>query len=169
MVAGWVRSGWLATATLMFLVACAPLPPATPEPLPPPQTVAAQEVPSNQWKDVELISLLVRHGFREPQVLDRGLIRFRAEDRVMLLFGDSDGSLHLRWYANGVQCPSVAPNLWNRTRQHVRAFLDNQGDPVLAADLLPAELKDAGQVSGFILLFDRAVADYRLFLLEKCH
>jgi len=82
--------------------------------------------------------------------------------RVLLLVGSNKGkSLMARFAVSGSKATLASMNEWNRTKQYSRAFLDNDGDPVLESDLdLEGGVSEA-RIKDFLRTYNESL---RLFL-----
>lgn len=78
--------------------------------------------------------------------------------RVLVLVGSADGtSIQMRFAMAGTDATLARVNTWNKTKMYSRAYLDDDGDPVLEAEqdlaggVTEARLKDFIKTFGISL------------------
>ncbi len=114
------------------------------------------------FSDEELVGLLVNLGY-EARLVDAGSVTFALGPGQVLLFNQWEGDLQLYYVMTGGDWEHEAINTWNRTRRLSRAYLDEESDLVLEADLLAIAGLTERQVGSFVAVFGRAL---ELFLTE---
>jgi len=113
----------------------------------------------------ELAGVLAAEGYGSVEVDDHH-VRFMAEGRTFGLYRYADGDLQMFYGITGVELLASDVNDWNRTYRLSRAYLDENGDPVLEADLLANAGLSPRIVTEFVRVFVDASAQYRNFVLE---
>lgn len=75
-------------------------------------------------------------GFAGTEVDEDGDVIVKMQGyKVLVLVGSSDGdSLLMRFSVTGTNANMKMMNEWNRTKRYSRAYIDDEGDPVLESD-----------------------------------
>lgn len=105
---------------------------------------------------------------REPSESGTGSLRFMLEGNNVTLYNYSDGDLQLWWGVRHEGCTFEIVNEWNQTKRLSRAYLDEEGDPILEADLLANAGINKEMIQEFISVFSLSRGQYRAFLMERC-
>ena len=106
---------------------------------------------------------------REPSESGTGSLRFMVEGATVTLYNYADGDLQLWWGVVHPGCSLEAINEWNRTKRLSRAYLDDEGDPILEADLLANAGINKEMVQEFISVFSLSRGQYRAFIADRCN
>ena len=93
-------------------------------------------------------------------------VRFKANGRMYGLYLYDDGDLQMYYGISGVQLTPGDINQWNRDYRLSRAYMDDDGDPVLEADLLANAGINEDMVREFIKVFIDSSMRYRLFVMK---
>lgn len=126
------------------------------------------EVPDNSLADDSLARVLRTAGVDELSVMNCGQIRYQVHGLVLDLFRVDEGDLMLKYTATGCEWKLSQINEWNRTRRLSRAYLEEDGDPVLEADLVSVTGITEEQVAVFVDLFHASAHNYAIQLAEYC-
>jgi len=119
------------------------------------------------YSDQTLLDVLNEMGFSDAGLMNSGLLRFAVDDRQLLLINHADGNLQLHFAVTGGLWSYQDVNEWNKSRRLSRAYIDNQGDPVLEADLLASGGVSMSRLRGFIDVYvSSSLIAFEYFLLE---
>lgn len=81
--------------------------------------------------------------------------------KVLVLVGSADGtSLQLRFAMTGTDATMERVNTWNKTKMYSRAYLDDDGDPVLEAEQDLAGGVTEDRLRDFIKTFGVSLATF---------
>jgi len=105
---------------------------------------------------------------REPSESGTGSLRFMVEGATVTLYNYADGDLQLWWGVVHPGCSLETVNEWNQTKRLSRAYLDEEGDPILEADLLANAGINKEMVQEFISVFALSRGQYRAFIADRC-
>lgn len=94
---------------------------------------------------------------------------FKADGTTLVLFLYDDGDLQLYYGLTGVNITAEDINQWNMRRRLSRAYIDQERDPVLEADLLANAGMNERIITEFIKVFVDSAHDFRTFLREHDH
>jgi hypothetical protein len=82
-----------------------------------------------------LKTLLNNEGYSEIKIEDSRILVFKIEGTTVVFVVSDDGNsgiLRASWSGTGVSLKSI--NEWNATKRFSRAYLDQEGDPVIEMD-----------------------------------
>ncbi len=105
------------------------------------------------YTDQELIEILHGMGYYDAAPIATGMLEFTVGVRQLLLLNNSDGDLQLYFAMTGGSWNYRDMNEWNKTHRLSRAYLDDDGDPVLEADLLSNGGMTVTRVRDFVDIF----------------
>lgn len=126
------------------------------------------EVPDHSFTDERLLLILGSLGADQFSVTDCGAIYYRVHGLTLALKRLADGDLLLTYAATGCDWSLSQINDWNRTKRLSRAYIDEEGDPVLEADLISDTGITEEQVAVFVDVFHASVHSYSTLLAEYC-
>lgn len=132
-----------------------------------PLSALAEEPLKKTYSDEEFIEILKNDGYRAVQKIDDRHIRIKVDGYSydLLIYGDDD--LQLNFGMTGYALDNGDMNEWNRTRRLSRAYLDDENDPILEADLLANAGFTAAQFLEWFEVFVFSASEYRQFLIEQ--
>lgn len=117
------------------------------------------------FKLPELARVLKSEGYGSIKVNDDH-VRFKANGRTFGLYLYDDGDLQMYFGIAGVSLTAENLNEWNKNYRLSRAYLDDEGDPVLEADLLANAGINSEIIIEFVKVFVDSSAQYRSFVIE---
>jgi len=119
------------------------------------------------YSDQTLLEVLNEMGFGNAGPIDSGLLMFAVDGRQVLLINHADGNLQLHFAVTGGTWSYQDVNEWNKNRRLSRAYIDNEGDPVLEADLLASGGVSMSRLRRFIDVYVRSsLVAFEYFLLK---
>ncbi len=84
-----------------------------------------------------------------------------------MLFQMGDGDFQLYYGASGIKLTPEQINEWNRTKRLSRAYIDQEGNPVLESDLITDGGITEQNLIAFVKTFTAvSVPSYSMFLLK---
>lgn len=122
---------------------------------------------STRYSDQELMDILRREGYNSVSLIRKNIIRIKIDGRSFVLFNKKDGDLQLYYGITGVKISYRTINEWNRTKRLSKAYIDNEGDPVIETDLLANAGMTPKHVTEFLRIFLQSVSLYRKFIREN--
>lgn len=131
-----------------------------------PMNALANEL-ARGYSDNELMQILTSDGYTAVSQIEDGMIRIKIDGRSYILFNKPDGDLQLYYAITGVDISYVDVNEWNKTKRLSKAYLDNDNDPVLEADLLANGGISHKHVTEFFDIFLLSVSSFREFIIEN--
>lgn len=132
-----------------------------------PLSVTADDMLADRFSDEDLIRIMKNDGYGAVSQLKDGVIKIKIDGRSFFLMNKRDGDLQAYYAISGVLVSYEDMNEWNRTKRLSRAYLDDESDPVLEADLLANGGLTETHVTEFFEVFTGSVRSYRSFLLER--
>jgi len=98
-----------------------------------------------------------------------GVILVKINGRSLLLFNNEDGDLQAYYSLSGAKLDYRDMNTWNREHRLSRAYLDDEMDPVLEADLLANAGLSRRHVTEFFGVFRQSADAFRKFVIAADH
>lgn len=117
--------------------------------------------------DLESLAKIARaEGYGSVEV-HAEFVSFRAEGYRYALYRYDDGDLQTYFGIADVAVTAEDLNVWNRDYRMSRAYIDDEGDPVLEADLLGSAGGSRPVVADFLRVFVESSRQFRAFLAEQ--
>ena len=104
--------------------------------------------------------------FDEVSTKSANQVLVKKDGRSVLLIIYGDGDLGIYYGARGT-IPLQAINEWNKTKRLSRAYLDNDNDVALEADLLSNGGMNEEKVVSFVKFFFQSVGQYVDFVQKN--
>ena len=120
-----------------------------------------------EYGQTDLVRILKSEGYASVERHDSDGVTFKIEGKIYGLFIMKDNDLKLYYGTSGIEVSLSTLNTWNRDFRHSRAFNDNEGDPILEADLLADKGLTEAMVKNFIAVFTVSVARFRKDVLKE--
>jgi len=116
----------------------------------------------------DLASILQSEGYGSIEVLDPGRVKFKVDGLPYLLTLMDDGDLQMFCGFAGARLALEDINEWNRRTRLNTAYIDEEHDPVMTADLLANAGINEAIVKEFVGLFVHSFGpDFRRFVNER--
>jgi len=113
----------------------------------------------------EMVQIFKNEGYVVEKVSNRiFVIKINGKKYMMIRYDDGDLQAHYAFGGVKVTCEDM--NTWNRDKRLSKAYLDNDGDPVLEADLLSDGGLSKENFTEFFDVFQKSVNSFRVFLLK---
>lgn len=132
-----------------------------------PVVVAAQGALKKSYTDEELVEILKNDGYRAVEISEDRVITIKIDGLTYVLFAYDDDDLQLYFGVYGYELDSDDMNTWNRTKRLSRAYLDDENDPVLEADLLANAGYSEEQFLEWVKVFSFSAREFQQFLVEN--
>lgn len=117
----------------------------------------------------QVAQLLRNEGYASVKVekeYDR--VAFEVYGSTAVLYRYDDGDLQMFYGLTDVNVGPVELNEWNRTRRLSRAYIDEENDPVVEADLLANPGLNDEIIAEFVSVFTNiTMPQFRKFILSK--
>ena len=127
----------------------------------------AEERLGKDYSDEQLVTMLKAEGFRRVEVVEPTVIEITIDGLDYYLFVYDDGDLQLWFGLTDYDVGIEDMNEWNRTRRLTRAYIDDENDPILEADLLANAGYTAKQLSEWVSVFDGISRAFRDYVAER--
>ena len=127
----------------------------------------AEERLGKDYTDEQLVKMLEDEGFRSVQVVEPTVIEITIDGLDYYLFVYDDGDLQLWFGLTDYDVNIQDMNEWNRTRRLTRAYIDDENDPILEADLLANAGYTTRQLSEWVSVFDGISRAFRDYVAER--
>ncbi|TPE45686.1 YbjN domain-containing protein [Maribrevibacterium harenarium] len=121
----------------------------------------------DRFSDEELVQILKNEGYSSVVITKPGRIKIRVESSSILLINSDDGDLQAVYAVSGVKMTYKGINQWNRGYRFSRAYLDDDKDPILEADLLTNAGLNKRDVAEFFSVFVTSIKGFKMFLMQK--
>lgn len=116
----------------------------------------------------DLATIVQGEGYGSVEAMDERTLRFEADGDPYLLLLQEDGDLQMYCVLAGARLAFEDINDWNRRTRLTKALIDEDGDPVLKADLLSDAGINEAIVRNFVGYFARQFGpDFRKFVNER--
>ena len=113
----------------------------------------------------ELVRILEAEGYGSVTAKETH-VSFKADGRHFTLFRYPDGDLQMFFGIAGPRVPLEDMNRWNREYRLSRAYVDDEQDPVLEADLLANAGLNARIITEFVLVFIESSREFQSFVAQ---
>ncbi len=129
-----------------------------------PLTAAAEEERKTKYSDDELIQILKDEGYRSIKKTDPGELQIKIGGKDLYFLNLADGSLQAYYGISGaaIRCEDI--NTWNRTKRLSHAYLDEEGDPMIEANLIANGGISKKNITEFFGIFTESVDLFRQFI-----
>ncbi len=131
-----------------------------------PLGAAAQDSLKKHYSDDELIEILEKDGYRAVEKSEDRVISIKIDGLTYYLFIYEDDDLQLYFGLTGYLVDADDMNNWNRNKRLSRAYLDDEDDPILEADLLANAGYTAEQFIEWLEVFSFSAREFQQFLIE---
>ena len=132
-----------------------------------PLLAAGQETLQKSYTDEELVDILKNDGYRAVEISDERVITIKIDGLTYVLFVYEDDDLQLYFGVTGYVLDNDDMNTWNRTKRLSRAYIDDENDPILEADLLANAGYTKGQFLEWLEVFNFSAREFQQFLIEN--
>ncbi len=132
-----------------------------------PLTSQADDSLLKTLEDSELIEILQADGYRAVEQIEDRVIKIKVDGHTYILYVYDDDDLQLYFGLTGYAVTTTHMNDWNREKRLSRAYLDDENDPILEADLLANAGYTREQLTEWLSVFDSAAREFRQFLDEN--
>lgn len=132
-----------------------------------PAAAATEDQLRKTYSDDDFIDMLRDDGYRAVQIIDERHIRIKVDGYSFDLLIYDDDDLQLYFGMTGYTLDTSHMNEWNRTKRLSRAYLDDENDPVLEADLLANAGFTKTQFLEWFEVFLYSTNEFRHFLIER--
>ena len=131
-------------------------------------SLAAEDL-TTHFTDQQLMDILKQDGYSAVSPFKEGVILVKINGRSLLLFNNGDGDLQAYYSLSGAKLDYRDMNTWNREHRLSRAYLDDEMDPVLEADLLANAGLSRRHVTEFFGVFRQSADAFRKFVIAADH
>ena len=131
-------------------------------------SLAAEDL-TTHFTDQQLMDILKQDGYSAVSPFKEGVILVKINGRSLLLFNNEDGDLQAYYSLSGAKLDYRDMNTWNREHRLSRAYLDDEMDPVLEADLLANAGLSRRHVTEFFSVFRQSSDAFRKFVIAADH
>ncbi len=132
-----------------------------------PISAMAQGQLKKHYSDEELIEILKDDGYRTVERSDDRVINIKVDGLTYVLYAYDDDDLQLYFGVTGYVLDAEQLNDWNRTKRLSRAYLDDENDPILEADMLANAGYTEEQFLEWLKVFNFSAREFRQFLIEN--
>jgi hypothetical protein len=129
--------------------------------------VAAESTLKKSYSDNELVEILQSDGYRSVEISEDRVITIKIDGLTYVLFVYDDDDLQLYFGMYGYELDANDMNTWNRTKRLSRAYIDDENDPVLEADLLANAGYTKEQFLEWVEVFSFSAREFQQFLIEN--
>lgn len=127
----------------------------------------AEERLGKDYSDDQLVAMLQDEGFRKVEIVEPTVLEITIDGLEYYLFVYDDGDLQLWFGLTDYDVGIEDMNEWNRTRRLTRAYIDDENDPILEADLLANAGYTARQLAEWVSVFDGISRAFRDYVAER--
>ena len=132
-----------------------------------PVVAASQDALRKSYTDQELVDILKNDGYRAVRISEDRVITIKIDGLTYVLFVYDDDDLQLYFGVTGYALDADHMNTWNRTKRLSRAYIDEENDPVLEADLLANAGYTEEQFLEWLDVFNFSAREFQQFLIEN--
>ena len=120
-----------------------------------------------EYSDADLVEILKDDGYRAVEIREERVINIKVDGQMHVLYAYDDSDLQMYYALTGYDISNDSINDWNKTRRLSRAYLDDDNDPVLEADLLANAGMTPKQITEWVTVFIGSAKAYREHLDEN--
>lgn len=131
-----------------------------------PMAATAQDSLKKHYSDDELVDILKNDGYRAVEQTEDRVISIKIDGLNYYLFVYDDDDLQLYFGVTGYVLDAEDMNNWNRNKRLSRAYLDDENDPILEADLLANAGYTEEQFLEWLEVFNFSAREFQQFLIE---
>ena len=132
-----------------------------------PLAAASQDQLQKSYTDQELVDILRNDGYRAVEISDERVITIKVDGLTYVLFVYDDDDLQLYFGVTGYVVDADDMNTWNRTKRLSRAYIDDDNDAILEADLLANAGYTEEQFLEWLEVFNFSAREFQQFLIEN--
>jgi len=132
-----------------------------------PLAAVAQEQLQKRYTDNELVDILKEDGYRAVEISEDRVITIKVDGLTYALYVYDDDDLQMYFGVTGYVLTPEHMNEWNRNKRLSRAYLDDEGDPILEADLLANAGFTEEQFLEWFKVFNYSALEFRQYLIEN--
>ncbi len=132
-----------------------------------PLAAAGQDQLQKSYTDQQLVDILRNDGYRAVEISDERVITIRVDGLTYVLFVYDDDDLQLYFGVTGYAVDADDMNTWNRTKRLSRAYIDDDNDSILEADLLANAGYTEEQFLEWLGVFNFSAREFQQFLIEN--
>ena len=132
-----------------------------------PLAAVAQEQLQKRYTDNELVDILRNDGYRAVEISEERVITIKVDGLTYALYVYDDDDLQMYFGVTGYVLTPEHMNEWNRAKRLSRAYLDDDNDPILEADLLANAGYTEEQFLEWFKVFNYSAMEFRQFLIEN--
>ena len=132
-----------------------------------PAIAAADGQLRKSYSDDDFVEMLRDDGYRAIQKIDDRHLRIKVDGYSYDLLIYDDDDLQLYFGMTGYTLDTNDMNEWNRTRRLSRAYLDDENDPILEADLLANVGFTNAQFLEWFEVFLYSAGEFRRYLSDR--
>ena len=119
------------------------------------------------FQDFVSVEILRNDGYRAVEISEDRVITIKVDGTTYALYVYDDDDLQLYFGVTGYELMPEHMNEWNRTKRLSRAYLDDENDPILEADLLANAGYTEDQFLEFFKVFVYTALEFRQFLVQN--
>jgi hypothetical protein len=120
-----------------------------------------------EYSDANLVEILKDDGYRGVETREEKVINIKVDGQMHVLYVYDDNDLQMYYALTGYSISNEAINDWNKNQRLSRAYLDDDNDPVLEADLLANAGMTPRQITEWVTVFIGSAKAYREHLNEN--
>ena len=128
---------------------------------------AADDKLRKEYSDADLVEILKDDGYRGVEIREERVINIKVDGQMHVLYAYDDNDLQMYYALTGYSISNDVINEWNKTRRLSRAYIDDDNDPVLEADLLANAGMTPKQITEWVTVFIGSAEAYREHLDEN--
>jgi hypothetical protein len=132
-----------------------------------PVIAAGEDALQKSYTDEELVDILKGDGYRAVEISEERVITIKLDGLTYVLFVYDDDDLQLYFGVTGYALDAEQINAWNRAKRLSRAYIDDENDPVLEADLLANAGYTREQFLEWLEVFNYSAREFQQFLVEN--
>lgn len=119
-----------------------------------------------KFTDAELVTIMKNDGYSAVSIAEEGILEIKIDGKSYMMLNNDDGDLQAYYGFSGANVTTDDINEWNKDMRLSRAYLDDDKDPILEADLLANAGLTEEHVTEFLDVFVQSVNAYRNFIYE---
>lgn len=115
----------------------------------------------------DLVRILQSEGYGSVEKRDSNAVMFKVDGKIYGMFIFDDNDLQMYYGTSGIDVKLETINKWNKDFRHSRAYIDDEGDPILEADILADKGLSEAMVKNFVSTFISSVRRFRTDVLRE--
>ncbi len=119
------------------------------------------------YSDQQLLDILQKEGYNNVSLVKERFILVKIDGSNYVVINQKDGDIQFYYGISDSPVSYQTINEWNRTKRLSRAYIDNENDPVIEADLMANAGISAEHIAISFKVFQLSARQFAQFVSEN--